>query len=96
MPTLDPNYVYSIESLEGLEGYSLCISARDGAHYCGTSRPLASIPLDDYPADFEDEIWYAISTLSRKYSQYYTNMLPDPYHFYTQALYSVVSEDEIR
>lgn len=96
VPTLDPNYVYSIQDLEDSEEYSLCIYAKDEAIHYDDNTPLASFPLDDYPEDFEQEIWEAILKLASVHSEYYTNTPPDTYHFYTQALYSTVSEDEIR
>lgn len=96
LPTLASSYVYSIQALEDTEGYSLCIYPRYESICYDDNTPLASYSLIDYPADFEEEIWEAITALSREYPEYYTTTLPDTYYFYTQALNSTVSEDEVR
>ena len=97
LPTLRHDYVYSIQSVTGFPGYKLCIHERDsGTRYQYFDTPLASVVLAEYPGDFEQEIWEAITALANEYWEYFTDSLPDPRPFYTQALYSTVSEDEIR
>jgi len=96
LPALDSNYVYSIQPLEDAEEYSLCIYPKHEAIYYDDNAPLAYVVLAEYPADFEMVIRQAVVILAREHSEYYTTTLPDTYHFYTQALYSTVSENEIR
>ena len=96
LPALDSNYVYSIQDLDEFEGYSLSIYDRYAATYYDDNTPLASVGLAEYPSDFEMVIRQAVVILAREHSEYYTTTLPDTYHFYTQALYSTVSENEIR
>ena len=96
LPALDSNYVYSIQDLDEFEGYSLSIYDRYAATYYDDNTPLASVGLAEYPSDFEMVIRQAVVILAREHPEYYTTTLPDTYHFYTQALYSTVSEDEIR
>ena len=60
LPTLDPNYVYSIRPLEDAEEYSLCIYPKHEAIYYDDNAPLAYVVLAEYPSDFEMVIRQAV------------------------------------